>query len=461
MSATTDEGIISEGQLHVLDVMTKGNIRVAVMGNVDAGKSTLIGTLTHACLDDGNGSNRKLVTKYPHELVTGRTSTVTQHLLAFDNSGETIVAPRSAGRYTDSYLAQRAKERTVSLMDLAGHEKYLKTTIAGLSRGMADYAMVLINASQALTFMSVQHLSLCQMCGIPVIVVITKVDAAPPDVLRHTRKKAAETIRSPEMGKKQFAVRKPADIDQVLDKMHALVPVIEVSCVTGEGLELVRQLMWSLPKRRLHHKKLDRPFEFLLEDKFNVPGVGLILSGFVNAGRIKKGDSLFLGPLKNGTFIKTTAKSIHVAQTLVDEAWAGHSACFAVNLTKAQRRLMNRKGMVLLEKPMEEPVAGFTAEICLAKGDSTMIKGQFNVTMHILHVRENCRLIDFDAVEGDRNTGPDHKLILRPGQRATATFQFLHGSQYIRKGMRVILRDGHVRGIGIIKQLHFCFDQIK
>jgi len=448
----SEEEPSSQLQRHVLDVMSKGHIRIAVLGNVDAGKSTLIGTLCHARLDDGNGSNRKLVTKYPHEIESGRTSTITQHLLAFSEAGETIVPPRSAGRYTDSHLAEHG-QRTLSLIDLAGHEKYFKTTIAGLSRGMADYALVLVNASQALTYMSIHHLSLCQMCGIPVIVVITKLDAAPPDVLRYTRQKIAEAIRSPEIGKTRFAVRKAADIDQVVDKMHALVPILEVSCVSGEGLELVRQMMRSLPQRRLHHKKIDRPFEFLLEDQFNIPGVGLILSGFVNAGKIKKGEPMYLGPLKDGTFVKTTSKSVHVAQTLVDGAWAGHSACFAVNLAKAHRHLINRKGMVLVGQPMDQPILGFTAEICLAKGDSTMIKGQTCTTMHILHLKETCRLIDFDAI-GGRTTGPDHKIVLRPGQRATARFEFISGPQYIRTGMRVILRDGHVRGIGLIKKIH-------
>mmetsp|Transcript_12941 Transcript_12941/g.29300 ORF Transcript_12941/g.29300 Transcript_12941/m.29300 type:complete len:168 (-) Transcript_12941:83-586(-) len=163
---------------------------------------------------------------------------------------------------------------------------------------------------------------------------------------------------------------------------------------------------------------------------------------------------MYLGPLKNGTYIKTMAKSIHVAQTSVDQAWAGHSACFAVNLTKAQRKMLThhqtkKKGMVLLGQEPTAPVYGFTAEICLSKGDSTFIKGQTNSTIHILHVKTACRLVDFDTMAGNGTT-----VVLRPGQRATATFEFLQGPQHVRKGMRVILRDGHVRGIGIIRALH-------
>ena len=48
-------------QRHILNVMSTGQIRVALVGNVDAGKSTLAGTLIRGQLDDGHGSNRNLV----------------------------------------------------------------------------------------------------------------------------------------------------------------------------------------------------------------------------------------------------------------------------------------------------------------------------------------------------------------------------------------------------------------
>ena len=46
--------------------------KVAVIGNVDSGKSTLVGVLTKALPDDGRGSARLRVFNYPHEIQTGR-----------------------------------------------------------------------------------------------------------------------------------------------------------------------------------------------------------------------------------------------------------------------------------------------------------------------------------------------------------------------------------------------------
>jgi GTPase len=50
--------------------------RVAVTGNVDAGKSTLLGVLTHGVLDDGRGVARQKLFRHKHEMETGRTSSV-------------------------------------------------------------------------------------------------------------------------------------------------------------------------------------------------------------------------------------------------------------------------------------------------------------------------------------------------------------------------------------------------
>jgi GTPase len=56
-------------------------VRVAVIGNVDSGKSTMVGVLTRSMLDDGRGSARSKVFKHHHEGETGRTSAIGQHNL--------------------------------------------------------------------------------------------------------------------------------------------------------------------------------------------------------------------------------------------------------------------------------------------------------------------------------------------------------------------------------------------
>lgn len=62
--------------------------RVAVVGNVDAGKSTLLGVLTHGELDNGRGHARLKLFRHKHEMESGRTSSVGNDILGFDSMGQ-------------------------------------------------------------------------------------------------------------------------------------------------------------------------------------------------------------------------------------------------------------------------------------------------------------------------------------------------------------------------------------
>lgn len=51
-------------------------VRCAVVGNVDSGKSTTLGVLTRGALDDGRGRARVSLFRHKHEVESGRTSSV-------------------------------------------------------------------------------------------------------------------------------------------------------------------------------------------------------------------------------------------------------------------------------------------------------------------------------------------------------------------------------------------------
>ena len=63
----------------------QNDVRVAVIGNVDSGKSTLVGVLTKSQLDDGRGLARSKVFNFGHEQVNGRTSSIGQEIMGFDS----------------------------------------------------------------------------------------------------------------------------------------------------------------------------------------------------------------------------------------------------------------------------------------------------------------------------------------------------------------------------------------
>jgi elongation factor 1-alpha len=420
-------------EMSVSETLSARNIRVAVVGNVDAGKSTMIGTLTTSLLDDGRGKSRTSIMKHRHEIESGRTSTATTHLMGFRSSGEPIAGRdqiRANKRKTEDEVA-RESYRIITLMDLAGHEKYLKTTIHGVSSGMADYALILVNSRHPPTHMTQHHLNLCCSFGIPIIVCFTKVDGCPEHAYKTCKKEVVKMLRAGDVGKKPFAIRNEEDIATCVGKLHTLAPLIDTSCVTGQGIDLIQKLLFTLPKRRRHEKKLNRPFEFLVEDIFNVPGVGAVVSGFVNAGELTVGANshVYVGPTDDGTFLKTVAKSAHIARINTHSVTAGQSACLAFALSKELRKKLRRGMVVLRDSPTS--TKEFDAEICVLKGEGTTIRRSYQAYVHILNVRQSAfaRKIEIvnhttmglpKAVEGEGEEG----IVLRPGSRAKVRFEF-------------------------------------
>lgn len=55
---------------------------------MDAGKSTLLGVLTHGELDNGRGFARQKLFRHKHEMESGRTSSVGNDILGFDQEGQ-------------------------------------------------------------------------------------------------------------------------------------------------------------------------------------------------------------------------------------------------------------------------------------------------------------------------------------------------------------------------------------
>jgi GTPase len=282
--------------------------------------------------------------------------------------------------------------------------------------------------------MTQHHLNLCCSFGIPVIVVFTKVDGCPEHAFKQCKEEVSKMLRAPDVGRTPFNIRNEQDIETCIDKLHTLAPMLETSCVTGEGMKFLQKILFALPKRRRHEKKLNRAFEFLVEDIFNVPGVGSVVSGFVNAGELTVGASanVFVGPTDDGTFLRTVAKSAHIARINTSHVTAGQSACLAFSLSKELRKKLRRGMVVLKESPTS--TREFDAEICVLKGESTTIRRSYQAYVHILNVRQSAFARNIEIVNHNAmGLPPSHAatldeeedgIVLRPGSRAKVRFEF-------------------------------------
>lgn len=63
--------------------VTTQQLRITLTGPTTSGKSSLLGTLSTATLDNGRGKSRLSLLKHRHEIESGVTSSVAQELIGY------------------------------------------------------------------------------------------------------------------------------------------------------------------------------------------------------------------------------------------------------------------------------------------------------------------------------------------------------------------------------------------
>lgn len=325
--------------------------RIAVVGNVDAGKSSMLGVLVKGDLDDGRGRARVNLFRHKHEIETGRTSSVGMEIMGFDSHGQTVLSDTPGRKLSWEEIGKRSA-KVITFTDLAGHERYLRTTVFGLLSSSPNYCLLMVAANNGLIGMSKEHLGIALALNVPIMVVITKIDICPPNILEQTITQITRILKSPGARKIPIFIKSREECINTATQFvsQRICPIFQVSNVTGENLDLVRAFLNILP----HHGRYDAdaPFEFHVNDTFSVPHVGTVVSGIVKSGVIHAGDEVYLGPDGLGRFTTTAIRSIERKRIGVPAASAGQSASFAL---KRVKRKDVRKGMVVLSKTESGP----------------------------------------------------------------------------------------------------------
>lgn len=428
-------------------------VRCAVVGNVDSGKSTTLGVLTRGPLDDGRGRARVALFRHKHEIETGRTSSVGMEILGFSTAGTPVlpnILPsadvdviRRDKLGWDEISARSAK--IVSFSDLAGHERYLKTTLYGLTSGAPSCVILMVGANAGLIGMSKEHLAIALALSVPVVVCITKIDMTPPNILNETTKQVVKILKSPGCRKTPVFVNsmEVAIESSQTFAQHKLCPIFRVSNVTGEGLDYFRTFLNLLPSSEADTETftVDQPLEYSVTDVWSVPYVGTVVNGILNSGSVKTGDSVLFGPDSNGHFQSTIVRSMQRKRADVATAEAGQ--CVALALKRVKRAAV-RKGMVIVHKTDTPPKATrqFEGQVLILYHNTTMQRN-YQAMLHCGAVRQTVRIISMDNPEG----------VLRTGDRATVQFEFITQPEFVKVGMKLLFREGKTKGLGVITRL--------
>uniref|UniRef100_A0A1A8EQ47 GTP-binding protein 1 n=2 Tax=Nothobranchius korthausae TaxID=1143690 RepID=A0A1A8EQ47_9TELE len=413
-------------------------VRVAVVGNVDAGKSTLLGVLTHGELDNGRGFARQKLFRHKHEMESGRTSSVGNDILGFDQEGQVVNKPDSHGGGLDWTKICERSSKVITFIDLAGHEKYLKTTVFGMTGHLPDFCMLMVGSNAGIVGMTKEHLGLALALNVPVFVVVTKIDMCPANILQETLKLLQRLLKSPGCRKIPVLVQNKDDVVVTASNFSSerVCPIFQISNVTGENMDLLKMFLNLLSPRTTFNN--DEPAEFQIDDTYSVPGVGTVVSGTTLRGLIRLNDMLLLGPDPLGVFIPIAVKSIHRKRMPVKEVHGGQTASFAL---KKIKRASIRKGMVMIS-PKLQPQATweFEAEI-LVLHHPTTISPRYQAMVHCGSIRQTATILSMN------------KDCLRTGDKATVHFRFIKTPEYLHCDQKLVFREGRTKAVGTVTKL--------
>jgi len=422
------------------------HLKLAICGSVDSGKSSLIGVLTNKKLDDGRGSARLSILRTKHEKESGRTSNISYNYIKYEG-------------------------KDVTLIDLAGHEKYLKTTLYGITGLFIDYGVVIIGSNMGVSKMTKEHLGILLYLKVPIIIVLTKEDICPPDIYENTRQKLKKILKLPLFGKSPLFLDTDQDYNEfeklcaTPENINSLIPIVTTSCKTGKNIDKLNYLLQILPIVEQQNQPVSslmdgmqikspileqskneiKPYSYV-EAVYNVKGVGTVLTGTnISDKQIVVGQNLFLGPFGTTSpyFVPVKIRSMHDNyRNLVNSTDPGENYCVSIKYIKEQiDREQLRKGLVLSQSQtiVSNVSLKFKAKIKILNYKTT-IKAGYSPVIHCRTIRQSAKIVEI------LNTSST----VRGGDETEVIFEFIYYPEYIEIGAPIFFRDGTTKGVGEI-----------
>jgi selenocysteine-specific elongation factor len=196
--------------------------------------------------------------------------------------------------------------RRMSLVDVPGHERFVRTMIAGATG--IDLFLLVIDAQEGARPQTHEHLAVLRLLGVEQgVVAVTKADAVD-----------AETL------------------ELALDEAGELAPgaeIVAVSAKTGKGLDELRE---ALARVEVPERSTSLATRVYLDRAFSLRGVGTIATGTLWSGSVGGGDLLRLEPA--GRIVRVRSVQVHDAP--VEQAEAGQRV--ALNLPTLERHELRR-----------------------------------------------------------------------------------------------------------------------
>lgn len=299
--------------------------------------------------------------------------------------GKTWLTRALTGTNTDRLKEERERGITVdigfaqltlpngqraSIIDVPGHEALVKNMIAGATG--IDVVLLVVASDEGFMPQTQEHLDILGLLGVERgIIVMTKCDAVGAD----------------------WADMVEADIlDHVEGTFLQDAPVVRVSAVTGEGIDLLKQRIADLVEQ-VRPRNEDRACRLPVDRAFTIKGFGTVVTGTLVDGTVSVGDEVEVYPQRKLTRIRSLQNHNESAESMS----AGMRV--AANLQGVERKEVSRGCIVA--KPGTLRQADRLLTHVLVSGDSPFdVRNSSRVHFYTGTEELMCRvrLLDADAL---------------------------------------------------------------
>ncbi|MDI3339789.1 MAG: elongation factor Tu [Sphaerobacter sp.] len=306
---------------------TKPHVNIGTIGHVDHGKTTLTAAITKVLALKGGAQYRSFdsIDNAPEERQRGITIAI-------------------------SHVEYETEKRHYAHVDCPGHADYIKNMITGAAQ--MDGAILVVSAPDGPMPQTREHILLARQVEVPAIVVfLNKVDMMDdPELLELVELEVRELLNSYGF---------PGD--EVPIVRGSALAALESSATDPNApeyapiLELMRAVDDYIPTPE---RAVDQPFLMPIEDVFGIKGRGTVVTGRIERGRIKPGDTVEIVGLRETRQVVVTG--VEMFQKTLDEGVAGDNVgC----LLRGVDRDEVERGQVLAAPKSITPHRKFAAEV--------------------------------------------------------------------------------------------------
>src|SRR5471030_2514852 len=308
----------------------KPHCNIGTIGHVDHGKTSLTAAITKVLAETGGATFTAYdqIDKAPEEKARGIT-------------------------ISTAHVEYETKARHYAHVDCPGHADYVKNMITGAAQ--MDGAILVVSASDGPIPQTREHILLARQVGVPALVVfMNKCDMVDdPELLDLVEMEVRELLTS-----YQF----PGD-DIPIIRGSALMALEDKNKEMGHDaiLKLMEAVDSYIPQPE---RPIDKPFLMPIEDVFSISGRGTVVTGRVERGVVKVGETVEIIGIKPTS--STTVTGVEMFRKLLDQGQAGDN--IGALLRGIEREGIER-GQVLAKPGSVTPHTVFTAEAYILTKD--------------------------------------------------------------------------------------------